>query len=95
MPASYSPAQPITCSLRFRCAPATLDQSLVDAGVRVLFDDRRCISPGVKFADAELLGVPTTLIVGRGLADGVVELRDRRSGQSRNVPLASVTAALR
>jgi prolyl-tRNA synthetase len=71
--------------------------SLVADGVRVLFDDRRGVSPGVKFADAELLGVPTTLIVGRGLATGVVELRDRRSGDRRDVPVddaASVITAL-
>jgi len=71
--------------------------SLVADGVRVLFDDRRGVSPGVKFADAELLGVPTTLIVGRGLATGVVELRDRRSGERRDIPVddaASVITAL-
>jgi len=71
--------------------------ALVAVGVRVLFDDRRGVSPGVKFADAELLGVPTTLIVGRGLATGVVELRDRRSGERRDVPVddaASVITAL-
>jgi len=52
----------------------------------VLLDDRRA-SPGVKFADAELLGVPSIVVVGRGLADGVVELRDRASGEIENVPL--------
>ncbi len=60
------------------------------AGVRVLFDDRPRVSPGVKFADAELIGVPTILTVGRGLASGVVELRDRRSGMREDVPLAEV-----
>ena len=49
------------------------------AGVRVMYDDRRGVSPGVKFKDAELIGVPKILIVGKGLVDGVVELRDRRS----------------
>jgi prolyl-tRNA synthetase len=42
----------------------------------------------VKFKDAELLGVPTIVIVGKGLADGVVELRDRRSDERRDVPVA-------
>jgi prolyl-tRNA synthetase len=64
-----------------------LATELVTAGLRVLLDDRKA-SPGVKFADAELLGVPTILILGRGLADGLVELRDRRSGERRDVPLA-------
>ncbi|MCL3860207.1 proline--tRNA ligase [Actinotalea sp. K2] len=48
-------------------------------GVEVLYDDRPKVSPGVKFADAELLGAPVIVVVGRGLADGVVEVR-RRSG---------------
>jgi prolyl-tRNA synthetase len=64
-------------------------------GTQVLFDDRRGISPGVKFADAELLGMPTIVIVGRGVADGVVEVRDRRSGERRDVPLDAVAAAVR
>ncbi|TAM86962.1 MAG: proline--tRNA ligase [Jatrophihabitans sp.] len=56
-------------------------------GVRVLYDDRRSVSAGVKFGDAELLGVPTIVVVGRGLADGVVELRDRRTGEREDVPV--------
>src|SRR5690606_31958835 len=47
-------------------------------GVEVLFDDRFEVSPGVKFAGAELLGVPVVVVVGRGLADGVIEVRLRR-----------------
>jgi prolyl-tRNA synthetase len=57
-------------------------------GVRVLLDDRKA-SPGVKFKDAELLGVPTILIVGRGLETGVVELRDRPSGERWEIPVAT------
>jgi prolyl-tRNA synthetase len=63
-------------------------------GVRVLYDDRRGVSPGVKFADAELLGVPTIVIVGKGLADGVVELRDRRSGERVDVPVTDAVATV-
>jgi prolyl-tRNA synthetase len=67
---------------------------LVAAGVRVLLDDRKA-SPGVKFADAELIGVPTILIIGRGLVTGVVELRDRASDDRREVALAdAVTEVL-
>src|SRR5690606_11374355 len=57
------------------------------AGVRVLYDDRRGVSPGVKFQDSELVGVPTIVVVGRGLADGVIEVKDRRSGERREVAL--------
>ncbi|MGC3971830.1 MAG: His/Gly/Thr/Pro-type tRNA ligase C-terminal domain-containing protein [Pirellulales bacterium] len=59
----------------------------------MLLDDRKA-SPGVKFKDSELLGVPTVVVVGRGLADGVVELRDRFTGESREVPVAEATAAI-
>jgi prolyl-tRNA synthetase len=44
----------------------------------------------VKFKDAELLGVPTIVVVGKGLADGVVEMRDRRTGERVDVPVGSV-----
>jgi prolyl-tRNA synthetase len=56
-------------------------------GIRVLLDDRDSVSPGVKFKDAELLGIPTIVVVGRGLADGVVEVRDRRTGARTDVPV--------
>jgi prolyl-tRNA synthetase len=56
------------------------------AGVRVLLDDRKA-TPGVKFADAELVGVPTILVVGRGLANGVVEVKDRASGDRQEIPV--------
>ncbi|WP_230208493.1 proline--tRNA ligase [Microlunatus sp. Gsoil 973] len=59
---------------------------LDDLGVSVLLDDRKA-SPGVKFADAELIGMPTIVVIGRGLADGVVEVRDRKTGERENVPV--------
>ena len=65
------------------------------AGLDVLLDDRAGkISPGVKFKDAELIGVPTIVTVGRGLVDGVVEVKDRRSGEATSVPVAEVVAAI-
>lgn len=64
------------------------------AGKDVLFDDRPRLSPGVKFADAEILGVPHIVIVGRGAADGVVEYWNRRSGERTEMPLAEVLATL-
>ncbi|MCO1654434.1 proline--tRNA ligase [Pseudonocardia humida] len=63
------------------------------AGLRVLLDDRKA-SPGVKFADAELIGVPTIVVVGRGLAGGVVEVKDRRSGERTEVAVESVVGEL-
>ena len=73
-------------------AAESIAQGLVAAGVEVIYDDRPKVSPGVKFADAELLGVPLVLVVGRGLADGLVELRPRAvgegGGQARQIPLA-------
>ena len=66
-------------------------------GVTVLYDDRRGVSPGVKFADSELIGVPTIVVVGRGLANGVVEVKDRRSGERTEVAVpeaATQVAAL-
>jgi len=63
------------------------------AGIDVLFDDRPKVSPGVKFGDAELIGIPRIVIVGRGVADGVVELWDRRSGERTQVALDAVAAS--
>jgi prolyl-tRNA synthetase len=55
-------------------------------GIEVLYDDRTGkISPGVKFKDAELIGVPTIVVVGKGLADGTIEVKDRASGTSEQV----------
>ena len=70
--------------------------SSLDAdGVEVLYDDRRKVSAGVKFADAELLGLPYTLVVGRDLAkEGTVEIRDRRTGERRSVPVDAAATEL-
>ncbi|MGI8522922.1 MAG: proline--tRNA ligase [Nocardioides sp.] len=67
---------------------------LADAGFTVLYDDRPKVSPGVKFKDAELIGVPTILTVGRGLAEGVVEVKDRASGERTDVALGEAVAHL-
>jgi prolyl-tRNA synthetase len=75
-------------------AAAALADDLVSQGLTVLYDDRRGVSPGVKFKDAELLGMPTIVVVGRGLADGVVEVRDRRSGEREDVPVADASARI-
>ncbi|WP_407688571.1 proline--tRNA ligase [Mycobacterium sp. HUMS_1102779] len=67
-----------------RAGATALAADLDRLGVEVLLDDRPA-SPGVKFKDAELLGVPRVVVVGRGWGDGVVELRDRFTGQTREL----------
>ncbi|SFK35388.1 proline--tRNA ligase [Cellulomonas sp. KH9] len=70
-------------------AAEALATTLSARGVEVLYDDRPKVSPGVKFADAELLGVPLVVVVGRGLAEGVVEVRPRVGGTPEQVPVAT------
>jgi prolyl-tRNA synthetase len=67
-----------------RAGGEKLAADLDAAGLSVLLDDRTAM-PGVKFADADLIGVPTIVVVGRGLANGVVEVKDRRTGERTEV----------
>jgi prolyl-tRNA synthetase len=64
------------------------------AGLRVMLDDRVGISPGVKFKDAELLGMPVIVVLGRGLVDGTVEVKQRRTGERADVPLDDIVGHL-
>jgi prolyl-tRNA synthetase len=75
-------------------AAAAITADLEAEGYDVLYDDRPKVSPGVKFADAEIIGVPKIVIAGRGVADGLVEVWDRASGERTAVPIAEVVAAL-
>ncbi|GAB3385828.1 proline--tRNA ligase [Humibacter soli] len=68
--------------------------ALEASGLDVLYDDRPKVSPGVKFGDAELIGVPNIVIVGRDAADGVVELWDRRTGERTKAPIAEAVESL-
>lgn len=72
-----------------------LAAELETGGLDVLLDDRAKLSPGVKFADAELIGVPSIVIVGRGAAEGRVELWDRRTGERTELTVADAVEALR
>jgi prolyl-tRNA synthetase len=74
-------------------AAADLAVQLDEVGVSVLLDERS-VSPGVKFADSEILGMPTIIVVGRGLSSGVMELRDRRSGQQTEVAIEDALAEI-
>jgi len=74
-----------------RVGAVELAAGLDRLGVEVLLDDRKA-SPGVKFKDAELLGVPWLVVVGRGWADGVVELRNRFTGETREIAVENAAA---
>ena len=74
-------------------AASALAEELSAKGIDVLYDDRAGkVSPGVKFKDAELIGMPTIVTVGRGLADGNVEVRDRATGEREEVAVADAAA---
>lgn len=75
----------------YEIANALADQ-LAAAGVEVLFDDRPKVSPGVKFGDAEMLGVPRVVVVGRDAAEGFAEVWDRAAGTKDRVAIADVQA---
>jgi prolyl-tRNA synthetase len=71
-------------------AALTLGETLARAGIRVLVDDRPNVSTGVKFTDAELIGISRCVVVGRRLIEGYAEWRDRRTGERRDVPLVDI-----
>jgi prolyl-tRNA synthetase len=71
-------------------AGEALAADLEGRGLRVLYDDRRGVSPGVKFRDAELIGVPLIIVAGRGVADGVAEVRNRATGERRDLTLSTL-----
>ncbi|MEU0279651.1 MULTISPECIES: proline--tRNA ligase [unclassified Streptomyces] len=71
-----------------------VSEQLSAAGLRVLVDERPGVSPGVKFTDAELIGVPKILVAGRRSADGVLELKDRRTGEREELTVAEAIARL-
>ncbi|MEV4196873.1 proline--tRNA ligase [Micromonospora globbae] len=75
-------------------AALDLGGRLAAAGLRVLVDDRAGVSAGVKFTDAELIGVPRAVVVGRRLTEGYVELRDRATGERSDVPLDGLVERL-
>ncbi|MEH1055124.1 proline--tRNA ligase [Micromonospora sp. CPCC 206171] len=75
-------------------AALDLGGRLSAAGLRVLVDDRVNVSAGVKFTDAELIGIPRAVVVGRRLADGYVELRDRAGGERVELPVDGLVERL-
>ncbi|MFL5995796.1 MAG: proline--tRNA ligase [Streptomyces sp.] len=71
-----------------------VSEKLRAAGLRVLVDDRAGVSPGVKFTDSELIGVPKILVAGRRSAEGVLELKDRRTGEREELTVDEAIARL-
>ena len=72
------------------------EKDMEAAGFEVLHDDREGVSPGVKFKDADLLGMPVRVVVGaKGLKDGTVEVRDRRTKEMQRVPFAQLVETVR
>ena len=89
-PPTYTSSRPARTRRSSR-RPSGSRTSSTAVGVQVLYDDRAGkISPGVKFKDAELIGVPTIVVVGKGLPDGVIEVKDRRTGERADVPADQV-----
>ncbi|MFR4190429.1 MAG: His/Gly/Thr/Pro-type tRNA ligase C-terminal domain-containing protein, partial [Corynebacterium variabile] len=76
-------------------AAESLAGELDAAGLEVIFDERPKVGPGVKFKDAELLGMPLVVIVGRGFAEGTVELRNRLTGETTNIAYGDAVATIR
>jgi prolyl-tRNA synthetase len=75
-------------------AALTLAATLSRAGLRVLVDDRPNVSAGVKFTDAELIGISRCVVVGRRLSEGYAEVRDRRTQERRDVALVDVSGVI-
>ena len=75
-------------------AAEELSSGLESAGVEVLYDDRPKVSPGVKFKDAELLGAPYILVVGRGLENGTVEFKNRATGDAVELPVGEAVTVV-
>jgi prolyl-tRNA synthetase len=93
LPKAIAPFQAVITLLRpddpaQRAAAESWHQELMERGIDCLLDDRD-ERPGVKFKDAELIGIPVRLTVGKKLQEGVVELFSRRDRSSREVPAAA------
>ena len=75
-------------------AAEKISADLESRGISVMIDDRRGTSPGVKFKDAELIGIPVIVVVGKALEQGNVEVRVRKSGEKSEVPVASAVDSI-
>ncbi len=60
-----------------------------------MFDDRKSVSPGVKFNDAELLGMPWIVVVGKKLVEGFVEVKNRKTGERQDIEVSKIVSHLK
>jgi prolyl-tRNA synthetase len=75
-------------------AAEKIASELEGRGISVMLDDRRGTSPGVKFKDAELIGIPMIVVVGKALEQGNVEVRVRKSGEKSEVSVATAVDSI-
>jgi prolyl-tRNA synthetase len=93
-PAEVAPAHVHVVPVRDVEPALAVAATLAGAGLRVLVDDRPGLSAGVRFTDAELLGMPYTAVLGRRFAEGYVELRNRATGERRDVPVSELAGVV-
>ncbi|MFZ9876280.1 MAG: proline--tRNA ligase [Candidatus Nanopelagicales bacterium] len=72
-----------------------ISEGLTKSGYSVIYDDRKNVSPGVKFNDAELLGMPLILIIGKKLSENKVELRIRKTGESKDIDINNLFSEIK
>ncbi len=72
-----------------------ITRALEAQGMEVLYDDRHKVSPGVKFKDSELIGIPTIVVIGKSLENGIVEIKDRATGERTEVAVDDVVETVR
>ena len=100
-PREVAPADVHIVAVAWKGAPQDITEAALELaadlekrGVRVLIDDRLGVSPGVKFKDAELIGVPTIVVVGKTLAEGFIEVKDRKTGERHNIDFVGAANVL-
>ena len=100
-PREVTPADVHIVAVAWKGAPQDITEAALELaadleqqGVRVLIDDRIGVSPGVKFKDAELIGVPTIVVVGKTLAEGFIEVKDRKTGERHNLDFVGAAGVL-
>ncbi len=71
-------------------------KKLIEANIEVIYDDRKDVTPGFKFKDADLLGMPYQIIIGeKSLKNGEVEFKYRRTGERKKIPITSIITEIK
>lgn len=94
-PAAVAPFSVHLLSLNQPAAADAVYEALTDAGIDVLYDDRDNASAGEKFADADLIGLPARVVIGKGAVNGLAEVKGRTETEAREVPIVDLPAFLR